>query len=94
MSNKQKINLETCFSGLQVMKSLPSAIFILDLSSNQDVIDEARRLNIPIIAIIENNSKYINYIDYPIPVNGASVLTVSLLCSLANHALSESREEK
>ena len=94
LSNKQKINLETCFSGLQVMKSLPSAIFILDLSSNQDVIDEARRLNIPIIAIIENNSKYINYIDYPIPVNGASVLTVSLLCSLANHALSESREEK
>ena len=76
------------------MPFFSSAIFILDLNSNKDAVDEARRLNIPIIAIIENNSKYINYIDYPIPVNGASVLTVSLLCSLANHALSESREEK
>ena len=89
LSNKQKINLETCFSGLQSMKALPSAIFILDLNSNKDAVDEARRLNIPIIAIIENNFKYINYIDYPITVNGTSILTVSLLCSLSIHALTE-----
>ena len=82
LSKKNKYKLEQTFEGVSSLKSLPSAIFLIDLKVNQEVLVEAKKLNIPIIAIVDNNSNFVHEIDYPIFSNTESVLSLFFIISL------------
>lgn len=82
LTKKNTYKLKEMFEGIASLKSLPSAIFLIDLKTNQEVLIEAKRLNIPVIAIVDNNSKNINEIDYPIFSNAESVLSLFFIVSL------------
>ena len=70
------------------MKSLSKfPEFIIDLENDFEVVSEAKKLNIPIVAIIDNNSKFINQIDYPILSNTGSILPFYLIISLVIETL-------
>ena len=56
--------LKQTFQGLRSLKELPSVIFIIDLENDFEVVSEAKKLNIPIVAIIDNNSNNIVYSKY------------------------------
>ena len=66
--------------GLRDMTSLPGALFVVDVPREHIAIAEARRLNIPIIAVCDTNSDP-NLIDYPIPSNDDAIRAVRLLTS-------------
>ena len=91
LSKKRKYNLKASLEGLRSLKSLPSAIVLLDLKSDNEVIVEAKRLGIPIIALVDNNNFAVDYIDYPIIVNGNSPLSTFFIGSLIQNCLKESK---
>ena len=83
----KKSKLELTFQGLSLLTELPSAIFLFDSHLNKEIIKEAKRLNIPVIAVINNKTLISNDIDYPIYTNTDSVLSLSLITTLILRAL-------
>jgi small subunit ribosomal protein S2 len=69
------------------MKKLPDALFIVDTVHEKIAVAEARKLDIPIIAILDTNADP-SVIDYPIPANDDSIRTIQLITRrLADAAL-------
>ncbi|MYD73165.1 MAG: 30S ribosomal protein S2 [Chloroflexi bacterium] len=73
--------------GLRDMTSLPGALFVVDVPREHIAVAEARRLNIPIIAVCDTNSDP-NLVDFPIPSNDDAIRAVRLLTAqIADAAL-------
>jgi len=64
-------NMTTSFAGLEGITTLPAALFVVDAAAHEIAVREARRLNIPVIAII-NSDNDPDVITYPIPANDNS----------------------
>lgn len=75
---KELTKLNRFFEGLKDLKDQPDALFVVDPKEDKVAILEAKRMNIPVIAICNTNVN-IGNIDYPIPANDNSLKTVSLL---------------
>ena len=67
------------------MKELPGAVFIIDTHKEQIAVAEARRMKIPIIAVVDTNCNPEN-IDYPIPGNDDAIRAISLFTSIIAYA--------
>jgi small subunit ribosomal protein S2 len=63
--------LETLFHGLVSLAGLPSALFVVDSKKEHTAIAEAKRKNVPVIALASSDCD-LGVIDYPIPGNDAS----------------------
>jgi len=87
LSKKAKQKLKQTFEGIHSLKELPAAVFVIDLDYDFEVVAEAKKLNIPVISIVDNNCKIINKIDYPILSNTGSVLPLFLIISLVIETL-------
>jgi small subunit ribosomal protein S2 len=74
------------------MRRLPTAIFIIDTRKERTAVLEARRLEIPIIALADTNSDP-DEMDYPIPANDDAIRAVRLLCAKIADAAVEGRRE-
>ena len=74
------------------MRRLPSAIFIIDTRKERTAVLEARRLEIPIIALADTNCDP-DEMDYPIPANDDAIRAVRLLCAKIADAAVEGRRE-
>ncbi len=86
--NKLKKN----FSGIMNMEQLPDAIFIIDPKKEETAILEARRLNVPIVALIDTNSDP-DLVDFPIPGNDDAIKSIKLIISLVADSVAEGRQE-
>ena len=86
--NKLFYNLE----GIKDMIKIPSALFVVDTKKEQLAVQEAHRLGIPIIGIIDTNANP-NEVDYPIPANDDAIRAVRLLCSVMANAVLEGQKE-
>lgn len=84
--------LERILGGIKDMRRLPNAIFIIDTRKERTAITEARRLEIPVIALADTNSDP-DEMDYPIPANDDAIRAVRLLCSKIADAAVEGRRE-
>ena len=89
---KQKAKLEKNLGGIKEMKELPGAIFIIDTHKEQIAVAEARRMGIPIIAVVDTNCNP-EGIDYPIPGNDDAIRAISLFTSIIANAVIESDNE-
>jgi len=74
--------------GLRDMTSLPGALFVVDVPREHIAVAEARRLNIPIIAVGDTNSDP-NLVDFPIPSNDDAIRAVRLLTAQLADAAQE-----
>jgi len=72
--------LQRIFGGIKEMRRLPGAIFIIDTRKEHTAVLEARRLEMPIIALADTNCDP-DEMDYPIPANDDAIRAVALLCS-------------
>jgi len=89
----EEINrLERTLGGIKDMRRLPSAIFIIDTRKERTAVMEARRLEIPIIALADTNCDP-DEMDYPIPANDDAIRAVRLLCAKIADAAVEGRRE-
>ncbi len=82
---RERDKLELSIGGIKNMGSLPDLIFVIDTVREQIAINEAKKLNIPIAAIIDSNSDP-DGITYPIPGNDDSTKSIKLYCDLISQA--------
>jgi len=82
--------LERQLGGIKDMRRLPGAVFIVDTKKEHTAVLEARRLDIPVIALADTNCDP-DEMDYPIPANDDAIRAVRLLCSKIADAAIEGR---
>ena len=89
--NLEITKLERYLGGVEEMSELPGALFIVDPSKEKIAVAEARKLKIPIIAIIDTNCDP-NDADLPIPANDDAIRSVKLISSTMANAILEAKE--
>ncbi|MDD4876899.1 MAG: 30S ribosomal protein S2 [Dehalococcoidales bacterium] len=82
------IRLNRQLGGFKEMTSLPSALFIVDITKENIAFAEAKRVGIPIIAIVDTNCNP-DGIDYPIPANDDAIKAIRLVCSRISDSIIE-----
>ena len=82
---------EKVLSGIKNMEELPSMIYVIDAHKERIVINEARRLKIPIVGIVDTNIDP-DPIDYPVPGNDDAIRSIKLITSLMANAVLEGKE--
>jgi small subunit ribosomal protein S2 len=84
--------LERNLGGMQNLERLPDAIFVIDTKKEHIAVGEARKLGLPVIAIVDTNCDP-DEVDYVIPGNDDAIRSVSLVTRLIADALAEGRQE-
>ncbi len=74
----QRLNEQ--MGGFKEMTMLPDALFIVDPNKDEIAFSEAKRLDIPVVSIVDTNCSPDN-IDYPIPANDDAIKTIKLICT-------------
>lgn len=87
----EKTKLDRNLGGIKDMKRLPGAVFIIDPRKERIAVQEARRLEIPIVAIVDTNCDP-DEIDYVIPGNDDAIRAVTLITRVIADAALEGRE--
>jgi len=88
---KEQERLEKFLGGIKDMKSLPDALFIIDPRKERIAVAEARKLNIPIVGIVDTNCDP-DEIDVVIPANDDAIRAVKLLTSKMADAIIEAKQ--
>ncbi len=83
--------LEKYLGGVKEMKKLPGALFVVDPRKEHNAIAEARKLHIPIVAIVDTNCDP-DEIDYVIPANDDAIRAIRLIASTMANAVQEGRQ--
>ncbi|HLW00289.1 MAG TPA: 30S ribosomal protein S2 [Ktedonobacterales bacterium] len=89
---EQMARLERTLGGIKEMRRLPAALFAVDTRKEHTAILEARRLEIPVIALADTNCDP-DEMDYPIPANDDAIRAVRLLCTKIADAALEGRRQ-
>lgn len=88
---KEKEKLEFDISGISNMKAMPGALFIIDPKNESIAVKEAKRLKIPIVAVVDTNCDP-DDIDYVIPGNDDAIRSIRLFTSRIADAFIEGRQ--
>ncbi|MDP4133608.1 MAG: 30S ribosomal protein S2 [Bacillota bacterium] len=83
--------LDNNLGGIKEMKNLPAVLFIVDPKKERNAVAEARKLNIPIVAIVDTNCDP-DEVDYVIPGNDDAIRAVSLIAGAIANAVIEGRQ--
>lgn len=82
--------LDKLFAGMKDMKRIPQAVFISDINYDDIALAEARKMNVPIIALVDTNSNP-EGVDYPIPCNDDATAAIELVTSIIAQAIKEKK---
>ncbi|OMC36030.1 30S ribosomal protein S2 [Mycobacterium sp. GA-1841] len=88
MLTREKNKLERSLGGIRDMQKVPSAIWVVDTNKEHIAVGEARKLNIPVIAILDTNCDP-DVVDYPIPGNDDAIRSAALLTKVVASAVAE-----
>jgi len=90
--NKERARLEKNLGGIKDMKELPGILFIIDTRKEQIAVAEARRMGIPIVAVVDTNCNP-EGIDFPIPGNDDAIRAITLFTQIVANAVIEADNE-
>ncbi len=90
---REQEKLEETLGGIKEMGGVPNALFILDINKEDLAVAEARKLGIPIFAIVDTNCNPEN-IDYPIPGNDDASRAIGLYCDLFVSSILQGLEQE
>ncbi len=88
MMRREKDKLEKTLGGIRSMSKVPSAVWIVDTKKEHLAVDEARKLGLPVIAILDTNCDP-DEVDYKIPGNDDAIRSVTLLTRVIADAVAE-----
>ncbi len=88
---KERIRLEKYLGGVRNMETLPSALFVIDSKKETIAVKEARKLGIPVVAIVDTNGDP-DEVDYVIPGNDDAIRAIRLFCSAMADACMEGQK--
>ena len=91
MLNREKVKLADQHRGIKDMRRLPDALVIVVAQYEDTAIKEAKRLDIPVIAIVDSNTDP-NKVDHAIPANDDSMRTIQLIISAIADSIIETKE--
>jgi small subunit ribosomal protein S2 len=84
--SKEKEKLQRSLGGIADMKKLPQLIFIIDTNIESLAVAEAKKLDIPIVAILDTNSDPTD-VEFPIPGNDDARRSINLYCDLLKNTI-------
>ncbi|MEE9270828.1 MAG: 30S ribosomal protein S2, partial [Candidatus Krumholzibacteria bacterium] len=87
---KNREKLLKALGGIRTMDKLPALVFIVDTTKEHNAVREARKLNIPIVGIVDTNADP-DEIDYPIPANDDAMRAIRLFCKVVADSVLEGR---
>jgi len=93
MKERKREKLQKVLSGIANMARLPGALFIVDIRREHIAVKEARKLGIPIIAIVDTNCDP-GLVDYPIPANDDALKSIDYITSVIAGAIAEGSKER
>ena len=88
---KEMAKLETNLGGIKDMEELPGVIFIVDSKKEEIAIKEARKLNIPVVGLVDTNCSP-EFVDYVIPGNDDAIRSVKLIAQVMANAVIEAKQ--
>lgn len=88
---KERDDLERNLGGIKNMRTLPGCLFVVDLKKEENAVREARKLNIPIVAVVDTNCDP-DLVDYVIPGNDDAIRAIQLFASLMADAVIEANQ--
>jgi small subunit ribosomal protein S2 len=86
--SREKIKLTKTLGGLRDMTRVPSAIWVVDTKKEHIAVDEARKLGIPVIAVLDTNCDP-DEVDFPIPGNDDAIRSAELLTRVVATAVAD-----
>lgn len=84
--------LQKYLDGIRGMDAAPDAVFIIDVKREHNAVAEARKLKVPIVAIVDTNADP-DLVDYPIPGNDDAIRSIRLILAVIMNSLSTARAE-
>lgn len=95
--DRQRAKLERDLGSISDMSRLPSALFVVDILREHIAVDEAKKLGIPVFAVVDTNSDP-RKVDYAIPANDDASKSIAIIMktvtSFVNEGLSQRKSEK
>src|SRR5690606_666505 len=88
MKAREREKLEKVLSGIADMARLPGALFVVDINREHIAVSEARKLDIPIISIVDTNGAA-DVVDYAVPANDDAGKPIQLIPSVSAQAVEE-----
>ena len=88
---KERDKLQRSLGGIAEMKKLPNLIFIIDTNIESLAVNEAKKLGIPIIGVLDTNSDPTG-IDFPIPGNDDARRSINLYCDLLRNTIKDAEK--
>ena len=92
MIDREKEKLFRVLGGIEEMKRLPGVVFVVDTKKEHIAVKEARKMNIPVIAMCDTNADP-DIIDFPIPANDDAAKSISLITSKIADAVIEAKQK-
>jgi len=84
--------LEKLFGGIASLEDLPGACFVTDIVHDYLAVKEARKVGIPVIALVDTNADP-DQVLFPIPANDDAIKSIELMCNVVAESIKESREK-
>jgi small subunit ribosomal protein S2 len=92
MIRREAARMHKNLDGIRDMQGHPQVMFVVDLKREHNAVAEARRLKIPIVAIVDTNCDP-DLVDYPIPGNDDAIRSVRLILAVVTNAITKARAE-
>ncbi len=93
MKGREREKLERNLSGIAEMARMPGALFIVDINREHIAVNEARKLGIPIIAMVDSNCDP-DLVDYLIPANDDAHKSIQLVTTVIAGAINEGKKQR
>ena len=90
---KEMAHLNRLLGGVKEMTRIPGTLFVIDPSKERNAIAEARKVGVPIVAIVDTNCDP-DEVDYPIPGNDDAIRAVSLFCAVIADAVIQGKQAR
>ncbi len=90
---RERAKLEKNLGSIADMARIPAALFIVDINKEKIAVAEARKLNIPIFAMVDTNTDP-NLVDFPIPANDDASKSIALIMNVVGSAVAEGLAER
>ena len=92
MIHRESARLVKYFDGIRTMDKMPAAMFVVDIKREKNAIAEARRLKIPIVAVVDTNCDP-ELVDYPIAANDDAIRSVRMILTTVAQVVTNARAE-
>ena len=89
---REAARLMKFFEGIQTMEKLPGVMFVVDIKREHNAVAEARRLKIPVVAIVDTNCDP-ELVDYPIAGNDDAIRSVRMILATIGQTLTQAQAE-